>query len=120
MGHSGRTLQVVAVGDQPHDLEVGHLLARSLAPEGVAPFVKTVQMASKPTARVLASQLRQLLDVMPELCTVHGDVALSLGGEVSLIDDQGEIPSRRGSKGWSKRLLDVETSPFESVAFAIV
>jgi len=60
-----QSLQVVGVGDQPHDLAAAHALRGLIGLE--ESFVKTVAMKPQPTAMELARQLGTLCKSLPTL-----------------------------------------------------
>lgn len=82
---AGRALQVLSIGDRQADLDAGHLVAALLtkevdhAPQGRWP-VKTVLMASEPSAQVLSSELEALAALLPN-CGGRSDRALAFTEE---------------------------------------
>lgn len=71
-----RTLQVVSIGDSPHDLEAAHALSGMLRSE--ESFVKTVLMKSKPTGSELVGQLRALKQAFVPLTRLARSVHQSM------------------------------------------
>jgi hypothetical protein len=62
---SAQSVQVIGVGDQPHDLAAAHVLGSLLSAEEC--FVKTVMMKLKPTGVELSRQLAALSRSLPKL-----------------------------------------------------
>lgn len=72
-------VQVLSVGDMPHDLEAGHVLAALLTSciaEEV--LVKTVLMDQAPAATRLAEELRALCDTLPSIAKCSEDMTSSM------------------------------------------
>jgi len=69
-------LQVLSIGDMPHDIEAGHRLASLLAgccAQDV--LVKTVLMEQAPSVARLAEELRALCDTLPSIVSHSEDMA---------------------------------------------
>lgn len=71
-------LQVVSVGDMPHDLEAGRTLAGLFASAGPRCYAKTVRMQISPTVPELAGQLCALAKLLPAVCEKPRDLACGM------------------------------------------
>jgi len=78
-----QSLQVISIGDQPHDLAAGHTLqhlictdSSSASPE--ESFVKTVLMKSRPTGMELVKQLSTLCRSLPKLVSMSRSLHQSM------------------------------------------
>lgn len=58
-------VQVISVGDMPHDLEAAHALSSMLVMSSKESYVKTVLMKPRPTPPELSAQLRCLGKALP-------------------------------------------------------
>jgi len=69
-------LQVLSIGDMPHDIEAGHRLASLLAGSCARDvLVKTVLMEQAPSVARLAEELSALRDILPSIVSHSEDMA---------------------------------------------
>eukprot|EP00929_Paragymnodinium_shiwhaense_P028958 TRINITY_DN16701_c0_g1_i2.p1 TRINITY_DN16701_c0_g1~~TRINITY_DN16701_c0_g1_i2.p1 ORF type:complete len:250 (+),score=54.88 TRINITY_DN16701_c0_g1_i2:187-936(+) len=70
-------LQVVAMGDSPHDIKVGRTLL-DLVAGSEASYLKTVKMQPTPTVKHLEAELRLVANAFPRLCRKPRNVVCSM------------------------------------------